>query len=246
MKVPSRRAAALVPALAVCAALAGACSKAEPGDQGGANGAGKGAAAPESATPPPGERLLVVDGVTVTFGDLAQGLELFDRLDPNASRRGKIARILEEYVLPLEFARREFAAERAEQLEKAKALCAVAGNAVELQQAARLAGSEKAVSARQVEIPIAAFLFDPALTGAVSPPIELPQGYVVAAALDLQQSLVVAHDRCVAFQVGFTTHDAQGYAAWLRDLRRRLADKATWVHPDYRLAMPQWLRLPDR
>lgn len=222
-------------ALLLLVALAAACRQRAPDPK----------PEPTPAAPLATDPLLVVDGITVTFGDVEEAVAFFDRLDPSPSRRTKMQRVLEEFTLPLLFARREFAAERQTQLAAAQALCSVVGNAVELQQRSTLGTSRHAtVTPRDVEIPIALFLFDPMHTGAVSPPLEVPQGFVVAGALDLQQSVVVPQDRCEAIQVGFLTHDAAAYARWLGELQQRLGDKATYVHPDYRAAMPQWLRLP--
>ncbi|MEC7583472.1 MAG: hypothetical protein VYE77_04080 [Planctomycetota bacterium] len=189
--------------------------------------------------------LLTVDGITVRFGDLEESLAYFDSLDPQGSKRTKMNRILEELVLPLKFAQRDFASERQELLNKAKALRSVADNVHELEAASEFEISRrKTVTPRDVEIPIAQFLFDPLKTGGVSQPIEVPQGYVLASAYDLEQVQLVLLDRCDALQVLFSNQDIAAYRQWKDDLFRRIADKVTYFHPDYRDAIPPWMQLP--
>ena len=193
------------------------------------------------------DALLTIDGITITFGDLAEGVAYFDSLNPNASKRTKMHRVLDELVLPLKFARHEFAAERQELLAQAVALRAIAGNVQELDEASDselMIRRRKTVTPRDVEIPIARYLFDPTQIGGVSQPIEVPQGYVLAGAFDLEQMQLVLLDRCDALQVLFSNHDISAWRQWLGDLRARIADKVTYFHPDYRDAMPSWAQLP--
>lgn len=218
-------------------------------------GAEPGGAAPQDPSPgaPPrpvlpaaGERLLEIDGITVTFGDVAPAMAFLDRLAPERSLRHKLRAVLDELVLPLLFARREFGKERAALLERARELSAAVGNVAELE--ARSEGLDhrvrKSVTPMAVEIPIARFLFDPLKVGSVSGPIEVPQGFVVAGAFDLQEHQLVSLDRCDALQVGFVTHRANAWGAWLADLRARIGDRVTYCHPEYRRAVPPWLHVP--
>jgi hypothetical protein len=194
--------------------------------------------------PGPTERLLVVDGLVVTFGDLQPYADFLARYRSDAGRRTLLSAVLDDYMLPLLLARRAFPEERRQQLEKAQGLCSVAGNAIELEQYGKDLGLPKSVTVGRVEVPTAMFLFDEMKKGSVSPPIELPWGYVVCAALDLHRASVAVDDVCDAFMVGFTTHDRANWDAWLAGERQRVARKLTWVHPAYRELLPHWLKAP--
>jgi hypothetical protein len=190
-------------------------------------------------------RLIEVDGLSITFGDVAAEMAYLDSLAPEWSLRAKIRRVLGEFTLPLFLARREFQKERAEQLGKAANMAAASGNAAELLANARLhVHRHEHVGRRDVEIPISMFLFAEEKAGSVSQPIELPQGFVVAGALDLKSSAAVLDDVCEAVQVAFYTHAPQAWFAWLEAMRERIAQRVTFVHPDFRDAMPIWLKLP--
>jgi hypothetical protein len=200
---------------------------------------------PAPAEPKPGDPLLQVDGITITFGDVLPMVEFFDTLSREGSRRTKMQRVIEEYTLPLLFARREFQEERKKELAQATGLRAVAGNVLELEEkSTAFRRKRERVRPREVEIPIARFLFDKLHQGAVSDPIELPQGYTVVGSFELVEAQLLFDDQCDALQVTFYTpqlHDDQSYHLWLRALQKRLDKKVTWYHPDYRDAVPSWL-----
>lgn len=198
------------------------------------------------ATPPADPRLLVVDDVEIRLDELDPYVAFLDSYLPEGGRKTKVQHVLEEHVLPLRLAQRAFGPQRAEQRARAEALCAVAGNVAELEQQSRLLPHQhrSTMSRRDARLPVAMFLFDPLRVGAVSPPIELPQGWFVAAAYDLRESPVVYGDMVDALQVGFVTHTAGEWASWYGAERERIATKVTYVHPDYRDAMPSWLQLP--
>jgi hypothetical protein len=209
-------------------------------------GEGEAPAVPRaSARPAPDEVLLVVDGMRVTFGDVAAQVEWLDTLAPEYSERTKIQKVLAEYTLPLLFARREFAAARGEQLALARTVRAACGNSAELDAGTRsLPRRQKRMSHADVDLPVAAFLFDPMRTGAVSEPIEVPRGWVLAAAFEIVPGRTPLGDACEALLVPFSTHADAAFGDWLSALQVRLAGAVTHVHPDYRLAMPPWLKLP--
>lgn len=202
------------------------------------------------ATPPgtgPADPLLRLDGIEVAFGELEPWLGMLERNYPRYSRTTKIRTVLEQHVLPLRLAQREFAAERQAMLERARDLKRVAGNAVELEQrAAMLPSMRKLVTPGDVPMPVAQFLFDPALTGAVSEPIELPQGWVVAAARDLRRGGVAADDQADAVVVHFFTHEPVAHRDWIERRQTELAGKASWAHPDHLQALPPWLGPPPK
>jgi hypothetical protein len=198
---------------------------------------------PAATTPKPTDPLLVLDGITITFGDVQSGVDYFDTLQTEVSRRTKMQRVLEEFTLPLLFARREYASQRAQMLERAKAFASVAGNSFEVEERGKdRNGERRTVTPRDVEIPIAQFLFDQSHIGARSEPIELPQGYVVVASFNIDQGGIATADRCDAVQVPFYTHTRAEYREWLRQLQDSLPKKLTYFHPDYRDALPPWLQ----
>lgn len=204
------------------------------------------AAGPEATSrPAPGDTLLVVDGVTITFADVAEAVADYDRRYPEYNERIKIQKALTQDVLPLVFARREFAAERAHQLGLARTFRGGCGNVEELANNVGDRPHRRAtLVAGDFEQPVARFLFEPTNVGAVSEPLEVPQGFIVAGAFDLVQEREVIKDRCDALQVMFPTHSAAAFGEWLQALRTRLGPRVTYVHKDYRLAMPPWLKVP--
>jgi hypothetical protein len=192
----------------------------------------------------PDDPLVVIDDVTITFGDIEPALRWFDSLSRTDSKRAKMRRILEEYLVPQKFAERDFAALRELQLAQASALCEISGNVVELEENSRqMQFVRKEVTQRDVEISVAMFLFDESRIGAASAPIPVPQGFIVAGAFDLTHHQLVLLDRVDALQVPFHTHTVETFAKWREELPQRLADKATFFHPGYRDAMPTWLEL---
>ena len=203
------------------------------------------AAACDDAPPPPKE-LLVIDGMTIQLAELDPLMEFLDSYVPEAGRKAKVLRILEEHLVPLHLARRAFAAERQQALARAEALCSVASNVEELErQSAAMADTlRRHVSRNQPKLPIAKFVFDPLLTRSVSQPIELAHGYVVAACYDIEQGTLKVDDRADTLQVTFGTHTLADWQKWLDGEQKRVADKVTFVHPDYREAMPPWIILP--
>jgi hypothetical protein len=192
------------------------------------------------------DRLLVVDGIEVSMADVEPYVAFLDSFLPEGGRKAKVLRILDEYVLPLRFAQRAFPAQRQHALARARGLCEVATNAVELDDQSRLLQerTRRNVSRLQPRLPVAMFLFEPLRVGSVSPPIEVPTGYIVATAFDLFESPLMLDDYTDALQVGFMTHDAEAWGIWLAAEKQRVAPLVTYVHPDYREAMPPWLQLP--
>ncbi len=195
---------------------------------------------------PADDRLLVVDGITITLAEVQPYLTFLDSFLPEGGRKAKLLRVLDEHVLPLRLAQRAFPEQRRAALQRAADLCAVAGNAAELDAQSRLLPdrTRRNVTRLHPRLPVAMFLFDPLRVGSVSPPLEVPSGYVVAAAFDLQESALVLDDLADTLQVGFMTHDPTAWAAWLLAERQRVGAAVTHVHPDYREAMPEWLQLP--
>lgn len=203
----------------------------------------------EEAAPEPGlapeDLLLVVDGVSVHWADVSPQVAWLEGLAPEYSLRKKIQKALSDHAIPVLFARRDFPEQRRQQFELAQTLRAASGNVEELRKnAVDRPMLQSRLSVGNVELPVAAFLFDPARVGSVSDPIEVPAGYLLVGCLDLTRTQVPMEDTCECVQVGFVTHDAAAWREWESALRDRIADRVTYVHPDYRLAMPPWLDLP--
>jgi hypothetical protein len=226
--IPNRRPHALLPILILVAALTAGCSK-------------------EAPAPAADNRLLVVDGIVVTMDDVAPYLAFLDSFLPEGGRKAKLRRVLEEHLLPLRLAERAFPEQRREQLARAEGLVQVATNAAELEERSQAIHhrSRHSTSRLTPRLPVAMFLFDQSRWGSVSEPIEVPNGYIVATVFELKDDSALALDDYVdALQVGFLTHEIADWMAWLDTEQRRIGDHVTYVHPDYREAMPEWLHLP--
>ncbi|MBL8732611.1 MAG: hypothetical protein JNN13_09615 [Planctomycetes bacterium] len=193
-------------------------------------------------------RLLVIDGIEVRVADLAPYLEFFDSFLPEAGRKVKVQRVLDDHLLPLQLARRSFAEPRQKLLAEARQLCEVATNFYELEQQTTNVVYRKRLNQTRLKprLPVSMFLFDPLRTGAVSAPIEVPQGWIVASAFELHESPLKSDDYVDGLQVAYFTHSDQEWLDWYAAQKLLLADKVTFVHPDYREAMPAWMHLPER
>lgn len=223
--IPTRSALATI--LILLAAVAGGCG--------------------EKSAPPADNRLLVVDGITITMDDVAPYIAFIDGFLPEGGNKAKMLRVIDEHVLPLRLAQRAFPAERREQLARAEALVQVATNSAELEEQSQVLTNRSRHSTSRLtpRLPVAMFLFDASRWGSVSEPIEVPNGYIVATVFELRDDSPLALDDYVdALQVGFLTHDNAEWMAWLEGEERRIGTKVTYVHPDFREAMPQWLHLP--
>lgn len=199
--------------------------------------------------PPADEaRLLVIDGIEVRVAELTPYLAFFDSFLPEAGRKVKVQRVLEDHLLPLQLARRAFAEPRQKLLAEARQLGEVATNFYELEQQTTNVVYRKRLNLTRLKprLPVSMFLFDPLRTGSVSAPIEVPQGWIVAAAFELHESPLTSDDYVDGLQVAFFTHSDQEWLDWYDAQKKLLADKVTFVHPDYREAMPTWIRLPER
>jgi hypothetical protein len=225
---------AILRILAAVALLAWSCGKQQPPVR-----------APAKAVPGPAELLLRIDGLDIRFGEVTPYLSVLDTIGPEWSPKVKFRRVLEEFTIPLRLAQRAFPEQRRKLLEQAKALRGVASNYRELEEfGGHLITKRKKLTRRSVELPIALFLFDELLMGSVSDPIEVPRGYVVATAHDLQPSAMVIDDLVDCLQVGFLSHSPGDWQSWLENEQGRIANRVEFIHPDYRDHMPQWIQLP--
>ena len=191
-------------------------------------------------------RLLVIDGIEVTFEDLKPYYDFLTTNRPEAGEKTKYVWALRDHVLPLKVARRAFAKERAEQLSLAEGLCSVATNVYELEEQSKLIEhkTRSNITRQSAMLPVSLFVFDPANTNAVSPPIELPQGYFVVGTFDLKEGPLVMTDYVDCLQVGFVTHTSLAWRTWWEEEQQRIGSKVTFVHPDYRDDLPPWIKVP--
>ena len=191
-------------------------------------------------------RLIEVDGVAVTFAELQPYFEWLTEFRPGLGERTKYTWAMREHVLPLKFAQREFAGERAQQRALAEGLCSVATNIKELEQRAALITDKRRsdLTRQSAALPVAMFLFDDFTLNAVSQPIELPHGFFVVSAYDRHESPLVMADYVDALQVGFITHTALDWQKYWQSKREEIGAKVTFLHPDYRDDMPDWIQPP--
>jgi hypothetical protein len=191
--------------------------------------------------------LLVLDGMEFHYEELAPYVTFLDSFVPEGGRKTKMLRVLEEHVIPLRLAQRAFAKERTAMLQSALALRSVATNVEELErQSVQMKDKRRANLTRSHALmPVAMFVFDPLAIGAVSKPLELPHGWFVVGAFDLKESPGQLLDDYVdALQVGFVTHTAGEWHDWYEAQKLVLADKASWIDPEFATAMPPWIRPP--
>ena len=191
-------------------------------------------------------RLLVIDGIEITFADLDPYYEFLTKNRPELGKKTKYVWAMREHVLPLKVAQRAFPKERAEQLARAKDLCEVATNIYELEQQSRLIEhkTRSNLTRQSAMLPVAMFAFEPENTNAVSPPLELAQGYFVVSTYELNESPLEIAGYVDALQVGFVTHTSKVWRTWWEEEQLTMGQKVTFVHPDYRDDLPPWMKLP--
>lgn len=191
-------------------------------------------------------RLLVLDGICITLDDVAPYLAFLDACLPEGGHKTKVQKILDDQLIPLRLGQRAFAAERQRLRERADALRAVSSNVEELEQHTALLETKGRlkIGRMQAKLPAAMFLFDALQLRSVSQPLELPQGWMVVAAYDLHESAMAVHDWVDALEITFYTHTTGEWLGWYAVQKAALASTATFVHPDYRNAMPEWIQLP--
>ncbi len=196
---------------------------------------------------PPETRLFVLDGVEFRLDDVAPYVAFLDSFLPEGGRKTKIMRVLEEHLIPLRLAQRAFPTERREQQEAAMALRSIASNVQELTAHAAMVKNQMKnhISRTSALLPVAIWAFEPLHMGAVSDPIEVPYGWLVVGCHEITESPGLAMDDYVdAHQVGFVTHTAGDWFKWYEAQKPLLANKATFFHPDYVTAIPQWIQPP--
>ena len=196
------------------------------------------------AQPADDPRLIEVDGITITFEELQPYYDWLTEVRPGLGVRTKYSWAMQEHVLPLKLAQREFPQQRAQKRALAEGLSSVATNIAELEEHSRLIEDKRRsnLTRQSAMLPVAMFLFDDLTLNAVSPPIELPHGFFLASAYERYESPLVLADYVDALQVGFITHTAVEWQNYWTEKRKEIGAKVTFVHPDYRDDMPEWLQ----
>ena len=110
---------------------------------------------------------------------------------------------------------------------------------------ARVARGEITAGRYELPLAIARHAFSEDKIGVVSPVIETPQGFCLISVYRVERGASRINDVVELFQAPFYTAEAEEFGAWLKARQAEVADRVTYVHPDYRDAMPPWLSLPD-
>ncbi|HLU39548.1 MAG TPA: hypothetical protein VK081_09190 [Planctomycetota bacterium] len=193
--------------------------------------------------------VLEIDGIVVEEHELEPLLDYIRQSGDRIGRAAAVRAVLDRHVLPLRFAQREFAAQRAELAERATAFrrsVEASGNAdPQLRSKGAILGGEPSgglIGRSAMELAQAAWCFVEENLGQVSPVIEVPRGFCVMSVADYQPGLERSGDLVDAYQVPFYTHDKRAFSAWWDERKRALAGKLTWVNPEYADALPTWLR----
>lgn len=204
----------------------------------------------KQVSPKDDPRLLVIDGIEITIAELKPYVEWLASYRPGLGVKTTNVWALREHVLPLKFAQREFPEQRQKQLDLAQGLCSVASNIYELEEQSKLIGhkTRSNLTRQSAMLPVAKWLFEPDQVNinAVSPPIELAQGYFVVGGYDFHSSPLLMTEYVDSLQVGFVTHTSKEWRVWWENEQLTLGKKVTFMHPDYRdnLMEMGWLELP--
>lgn len=217
-----------------------------------------GVTACDAENPPPGPNkrlptdvVMVLDGVRIDRRELEDLVAFLAKSNPTSGRNHTMIYILDEHLIPMAFARRDLAPQRRRQRELADGLAKQLGPSAGVDELRQVtAGTNRAEFATgllrpQVGLPERRWLFDDENTLRVSPVLELPQGFSLVAAADKKPGLTTAHDTVDACLVRFFTHKSKAHDKWIRALKERLgslAKETKKVHPDYRDAIPTWLK----
>lgn len=195
-------------------------------------------------------RLLVIDGIEITFEELKPFVDWLTAYRPELGIKTTHIWAMRDHLLPLKIAQREFPEQRKKQLELAEGLCSVTTNIYELEKQSKLIEhkTRSNLTRQSAMLPVAMWLFDkdtPQInTNAASHPIELAQGYFVVGSFEYHESPLVMADYVDALQVGFVTHTSKQWRVWWENEQKTLGKKVTFVHPDYRDNLPNWMEQP--
>ena len=205
---------------------------------------------PVAKEPPPGpdDVVLIVDGMEITAGEIAEFDEYVATFDKTVGRKFLITHVLQEHVLPLHLARRAHAKRRKELQDQAQALYDVTNNDGHPGLVAKsevLEGYELEGQTRNdLPMALARFAFDPANLFAVSPPLEVPHGFYVISTSDILSSPSKAAELVTLYLVPFLSfRDAREFRTWYSEQQVLLRDRVEYVHPNYKDALPNWFEV---
>jgi hypothetical protein len=191
---------------------------------------------------------LEIDGLQITVDELKRYDDYFRALDPTMGRMYRTSELLDQFVLPMRLAQRAFPEERAKARVEAAALAKLVGNGgyQELVRLGEVLGGykpDKPFSRNQLPLALTRYAFDEENVFKASPPIEVPQGFCLIASYRLHQGVTTVEDLVDAYQVPFYTHTNSVFATWYETEKHRIRNRVTYVHPDYRGALPAWVEM---
>ena len=204
----------------------------------------------QTATPAPRSGVVLeIDGIEVRDAELKPLLDYIEASGERTGRNFAMQIVLERHVLPLRVAQRAFAAQRAELKVRADAFLRSVidsgGADPQLRSKGQLLGGETSpglLSRTGMDLAQAAYCFVADNLGVVSPVIELPRGYCVVSFSDHKPGVERSGDLVNAYQVPFYTHTRLQFEDWWAAQKKALADKLTYLHPDYADALPPWIK----
>jgi hypothetical protein len=201
---------------------------------------------------PPADKdpvVLRAAGLEVKRSEIAALEGYVQRLDPTIGEMTRKRAILDHYLLPLKLARRDFPKERAQQRQRAEALARALGDAAgydDLATQSKLypgAGLEQHVARRAMSLPEARWAFADENVGRASPILETPRGYSILATLEKRAGPTMHYDSIDVWVTPFHTHaNRRSYLDWLVRAKASLSGHLTFIHDDYKEALPYWLR----
>lgn len=193
--------------------------------------------------------VLEIDGIVVHEAELTDLVRYVQSSGDRLGRNFATQIVLDRHVLPLRCAQRAFAPARAELRAKAEAMhrsvMASGGADPQLRSKGAILGGEASpglLSRAGMELAQAAWCFAPDSFGLVSPVLEVPRGFCLLSVADHRPGIERTGDLVDAYQVPFYTHDQRAFGAWWDEHKGTLAGKLTYVHPDYRDALPTWIQ----
>lgn len=203
----------------------------------------------KAAKPVATQAALTIEAVSITHGEIESLVRYIRETDPRLGRNKCIRVILDQFLIPLAFVRKEKAEQLKLQHTRADALVESLGKAGYdelVEKAARMPGFQilKDMIRQHVTIPEQRWLFDDLKTGQMSPVLASPLGYSVVAAKAKRTGLTTAADRADVVIVPFRVFSTLEFDLWYADLKQRLSQlpaAAVSYHQDLRDALPPWI-----
>jgi len=203
---------------------------------------------PQPAAEARGDVVLIVDGMEITAQEVHAFDESLRAFHPAVGRDTLARHVLTTHVLPLRAAQRAFADERADLAREALAYSQeVQGDGYPgLAATGPMRGGYRAERKPRgnLSLPLQEWAFAKERLYAVSPPLEVPEGFQVAAAYEFHDSISSGTEMVDVYVVPFMVLGRDEFAQWWEAERARLATRCTWVRSDHRHALPTWLQPP--